>query len=384
MSINENSSLNPSPWERGRGEEKIYFAPGRINLIGEHLDYNGGLVLPAALTIGVKAIISPRTDNKITLRSATHPFSKELDIADEINYDVANDWTNYSLGIIKYLKQEGYEIPACDILYESNMPESSGLSSSAAVEVLTAFALLNEINVQPDLVWLANLCKQVENEFIGVNCGIMDQYSVALGKRDNALLIDCANLTHTLVPIDLEDYKLMVMNTNKPRKLVNSKYNERRAECEEALKKIQAWKPDVKHLCDCSMNDVDSLSDEVLQRRAKHVISENLRVKETVKMLRFNDLSTFGRLMNASHNSLRDDYEVTGLELDTLAEAAQTAKGCLGARMTGAGFSGCAIALVHHSAIEQFKTTVSEKYLAVTGIACDIYESEIGDGVRRM
>lgn len=369
----------------------IYFAPGRINLIGEHLDYNGGLVLPAALTIGVKAITTKRNDDRITLSSATHPFSKEIDIADEINYDVANDWTNYPLGIIKYLKQEGYEIPACDILYESNMPESSGLSSSAAVEVLTAFALIDQTAPFPlgragdgPLVWLANLCKQVENEFIGVNCGIMDQYTVALGKRDNAILIDCAELTHQYIPIDLEDYKLMVMNTNKPRKLVNSKYNERRAECEEALKKIQAWKPEVKHLCECSISDVYSLTDEVLQRRAKHVISENLRVKESVKMLRFNDLSTFGRLMNASHNSLRDDYEVTDLELDTLAETAQEVKGCLGARMTGGGFSGCAIALVHHESIEQFKKIVSEKYLAVTGIDCDIYESEIGDGVRRL
>lgn len=389
MSINENTFLNPSPSERGRGE--VYFAPGRINLIGEHLDYNGGLVLPAALTIGVKATLTKRTDDKIKLSSATHPFSIELNTSDEIVYDVANDWTNYPLGVIKYLRQEGYEIPACDVVYESNMPEGSGLSSSAAVEVLTAFALIDQSVPSPSgrvregsLVWLANLCKQVENEFIGVNCGIMDQYSVALGKRDNAILIDCAELRHQYIPIDLEDYKLMVMNTNKPRKLVNSKYNERRAECEEALKKIQAWKPDVKHLCECSISDVYSLTDDVLQRRAKHVISENLRVKESVKMLRFNDLSTFGRLMNASHNSLRDDYEVTGLELDTLAETAQEVKGCLGARMTGGGFSGCAIALVHSSAIPQFIDTVSARYLSVTGIACDIYESEIGDGVAKM
>ncbi|MBS1611405.1 MAG: galactokinase [Bacteroidetes bacterium] len=389
MSINENTFLNPSPSERGRGE--VYFAPGRINLIGEHLDYNGGLVLPAALTIGVKATLTKRTDDKIKLSSATHPFSIELNTSDEIVYDVANDWTNYPLGVIKYLRQEGYEIPACDVVYESNMPEGSGLSSSAAVEVLTAFALIDQAVPAPSgrvregsLVWLANLCKQVENEFIGVNCGIMDQYSVALGKRDNAILIDCAELRHQYIPIDLEDYKLMVMNTNKPRKLVNSKYNERRAECEEALKKIQAWKPEVKHLCECSISDVYSLTDEVLQRRAKHVISENLRVKESVKMLRFNDLSTFGRLMNASHNSLRDDYEVTGLELDTLAETAQEVKGCLGARMTGGGFSGCAIALVHSSAIPQFIDTVSARYLNVTGIACDIYESEIGDGVAKM
>lgn len=398
MSTNDNTFLSPSPLGKG-GDGAVYFAPGRINLIGEHLDYNGGLVLPAALTIGVKATLTMRNDDKIKLSSATHPFSLEINTTDEIVYDVANDWTNYPLGVIKYLRQEGYEIPACDIVYDSNMPEGSGLSSSAAVEVLTAFALLDLTSSPPwrrvgvgntpltgdgPLVWLANLCKQVENEFIGVNCGIMDQYSVALGKRDNAILIDCAELTHQYIPIDLEDYKLMVMNTNKPRKLVNSKYNERRAECEEALKKIQAWKPDVKHLCECSISDVYSLTDDVLQRRAKHVISEHLRVKESVKMLRFNDLSTFGRLMNASHNSLCDDYEVTGLELDTLAETAQEVKGCLGARMTGGGFSGCAIALVHSSAIPQFIDTVSARYLSVTGIACDIYESEIGDGVAKM
>lgn len=384
MSINENTKAPSLRGGVGEGPDGAYFAPGRINLIGEHLDYNGGLVLPAALTIGVKATLTKRNDDKIKLSSATHPFSIEINTSDEIVYDVANDWTNYPLGVVKYLRHEGYEIPACDIVYDSNMPEGSGLSSSAAVEVLTAFALLSEINVKPDLVWLANLCKQVENEFIGVNCGIMDQYSVALGKRNNAILIDCAELTHQYIPIDLEDYKLMVMNTNKPRKLVNSKYNERRAQCEEALQKIQAWKPEVKHLCECSISDVYSLTDDVLQRRAKHVISENLRVKESVKMLRFNDLSTFGRLMNASHNALRDDYEVTGLELDTLAETAQNIKGCLGARMTGGGFSGCAIALVHSSAISQFIDTVSARYLSVTGIACDIYESEIGDGVRKI
>ncbi len=363
---------------------KQYFAPGRVNLIGEHLDYNGGLVLPAALTIGVTATFIPRNDNRIVLRSATHSFSKEVSLDDEIVFDAKNDWTNYPLGIIAQLLKENHSVPACEIVYESNLPEGSGLSSSAAVEVLTAYALLSQAESNVNLVWLANFCKQVENDFIGVKCGIMDQYAVALGKKDHALLLDCNKVRHEYIPFELGDYKLMVMNTMKPRSLIHSKYNERKSECEAALHIIQTTKSEIENLCEADMFWLDVLTDEVLRKRARHVISENLRVKEAAKVLEWNDLSTFGRLMNASHTSLKNDYEVTGIELDTLAETAQEQKGCLGARMTGAGFGGCAIAIVHQSAVEEFKNKVQEKYLLVTGLHCEIYETQIGDGVHQI
>ena len=363
---------------------KKYFSPGRVNLIGEHLDYNGGLVLPAAITLGVTATFIPRSDNKIILRSSTHPFSKEISIDDEIEFDANNDWTNYPLGIIAQLKKENHSIPACEIIFESNLPEGSGLSSSAAVEVLTAFALLSQNESKINLVWLANFCKQVENDFIGVKCGIMDQYSVALGKKDNALLLDCNKIHHEYIPLELQDYRLVIMNSRKPRSLIHSKYNERKQECEEALMQIRNTKSEIRNLCEAEMIWLDILSDEVLKKRARHVISEQLRVKESVRVLQMNDLSTFGRLMNASHASLKNDYEVTGVELDTLAETAQQIKGCLGARMTGAGFGGCAIAIVHYTAIEELKNKVSEKYFSVIGLNCEIYETKIGDGVTQI
>lgn len=363
---------------------KKYFAPGRVNLIGEHLDYNGGLVLPAAITLGVTATFTPRNDNKIILRSATHSFSKEISVDDEVEFDAKNDWTNYPLGIIAQLRKENHSIPSCEIIFESNLPEGSGLSSSAAVEVLTAYALLSQSESKINLVWLTNFCKQVENDFIGVKCGIMDQYSVALGKKDNALLLDCNKIHHDYIPLELQDYRLVIMNSKKPRSLIHSKYNERKHECEEAWRELRMTNYELQNLVDAEVYHLDLLQDEVIKKRAKHVITEQLRVKESVRVLRMNDLSTFGRLMNASHASLKNDYEVTGVELDTLAETAQEVKGCLGARMTGAGFGGCAIAIVHKTAIEELKNKVSEKYFTVTGINCEIYETQIGDGVHQL
>lgn len=360
----------------------IYFAPGRVNLIGEHLDYNGGLVMPAALSIGVKLTLTPLSGNYLVLRSVTHDFELKFDLSDQISYDKAYQWANYPLGIVAHLQKEGYTIPACELEYESNLPEGSGLSSSAAVEVVTAFALLQQQNVQVDLVWLANFCKQVENEFIGVQCGIMDQYSVCLGKKNNAMLLDCAHLQHNYIPFELGDYRLVVMDTLKPRSLIHSKYNERKAECHEALRILQTAKPALRHLCEASPTLIDLLKDETIRRRSKHVITENLRVKEAARVLEMNDLSTFGRLMNASHASLRDDYEVSGTELDTLVETAQQIKGCLGARMTGAGFGGCAIAIVHSSMLEQFTAVVSSTYQSTVGHACNLFVTEIGDGVK--
>lgn len=361
---------------------KKYFAPGRINLIGEHLDYNGGTVLPAAIHLGVTATVNPLPQNSIVLRSATHSFFKKIDLTDEIYFDNHNDWTNYPLGIIAQLKKENHSVQPCEIIFESTLPEGSGLSSSAAVEVVTAFALLSQTENKINLPWLAVFCKEVENNFIGVKCGIMDQYAVALGKKNNALLLDCAKVHHEYIPFDTGDYRLLIMNTKKPRSLVHSKYNERKQECETALHIIQTTKHEIQNLCEADIVWSAILNDEVLQRRARHVITEQLRVNEAVKVLHFNDLSTFGRLMNASHASLKNDYEVSGVELDTLVETAQQIKGCLGARMTGAGFGGCAIALVHSTAINELTNKVSEKYFSVTGLTCEIYACNVDDGVR--
>lgn len=359
---------------------KTYFAPGRVNLIGEHLDYNGGPVLPAALTIGITATYTKRSDNKIVLRSATHPLHLERDLADPIVYEPKNDWTNYPLGIIHQLIKENHFVGGCEIFFSSNLPEGSGLSSSASIEVLTAYLLLKQTEQNINLSWLAGLCKQVENEFVGMQCGIMDQFAIARGKANNAILLNCANLEYSYIPFELNNYKLLILNSKKPRSLIHSKYNERKAESDEALRILQATSS-IQNLCEASFGQLDLIQDEIIKKRARHVVTESLRVKESVKALRFNDLSTFGRLMNASHTSMKNDYEITGLEMDTLAEEAQKLRGCLGARMTGGGFGGCAIALVHQDAIAEFNHILGFKYKAITGLNCEIYTSEIGNGV---
>jgi galactokinase len=361
-----------------------FFAPGRVNLIGEHLDYNGGLVLPAALTMGITATYVKRNDNRILLKSTSHELVKEIAADESIEFNTANDWTNYPLGVIEYLRRENFHLPACEISFSTTLPEGSGLSSSAAIEVLSAYMLLAQSGDSINPVWLANFCREVENDFIGVKCGIMDQYAVALGKKHHALLINCAALRHQYIHIELGDYRLVIMDTRKPRSLIKSKYNERKQQCEEALRLIRYAKHDIEHLADAGLLWLDVLADEQLKKRARHVITENLRVKQAVKVLEQNDLEAFGKLLNSSHESLKHDYEVTGPELDLLVETAQRVKGCLGARMTGAGFGGCAIALVHHSELEKFTKQVSEEYLTRTGITCAIYQSEIGDGVRNI
>lgn len=363
---------------------KKYFAPGRINLIGEHLDYNGGWVLPAAIHLGITLTYTPRNDHKITLRSSSHSLIKEVNLSDQAEFCQENDWTNYPLGVIEQLKNEGREITGGDLFFESSLPEGAGLSSSAAIEIVTAFCLLSQTESHIDLVWLANLCRDVENNFIGVKCGIMDQYAVALGKAQHALLIDCHQIKHRYIPFETSDYRLMIMNTQKPRSLIHSKYNERKKECEEAFRLLKISHSTADTLADMDIAWIDVLPSELLKKRAKHIITEQLRVREAEKCLMLNDLSTFGRLMNASHASLKNDYEVSGIELDTLAETAQQVKGCLGARMTGAGFGGCAIAIVHSASVTPFIETVSKKYLEVTGNNCEIYETEINNGVRQI
>ena len=364
--------------EKGRSDAMgytNYFASGRVNLIGEHIDYNGGMVMPIAINLGIKGLYKEREDGQIGLYSTTHK-TRVIFKKDDIPsiYDPALDWCNYPIGVIKALCNNGLKTKGFDLFFDSDLPEGSGLSSSAAIEVLTAYILLREANKPIDLSALAVQCQKVENEFIGVKCGIMDQFAVANCKKGEALLLNCNTLAFEHVPFELDDYSLLVINSKKPRSLIKSAYNERKAESDQALKLIvTAGKLNsTQYLVDADMNDLDVISDPTIRRRARHVVSENLRVKHAADALRMGDLHTFGRLMTASHQSMKEDYEITGLEMDTLAETAQNIEGCLGARMTGGGFGGCAIALVKKSRIEPFKEILFNRYHTVTGLNCEI------------
>ena len=364
---------------------QVFFAPGRVNLIGEHIDYNGGYVFPAALTIGITVLWRSNEKGTITLSSLNATGETQVAIEGNILFDKKDGWANYPKGVFQYLKKEGYTLKGGEMLFYSNLPDGAGLSSSAAIEVVTAYAMLSVTGVPAiDLVWLARLCQQVENEYVGVNCGIMDQFAVANGKKLHAILLDCETLSYEWVPFEMKDYSLVIMNTNKRRELAESKYNERRAECEKVLE-ILNTKNKYKNLCQASLAEMNELiKDPVLRRRAKHVITENQRVLESVAVLKVGKLVEFGKLLNASHASLQSDYEVTGAELDAIVEAAQKENSCLGARMTGAGFGGCAIALVKKDEIPTFIDHVGTAYTQATGIEPSFYSSSIGDGVHGM
>lgn len=367
----------------GRGDIFCFFSPGRVNLIGEHIDYNGGFVFPGALSLGIYSALRYRDDRVIRLKSTNTINEVVINLDESIEYLDSDGWGNYPKGIIKHLLSKGYEIKGCDILYSGNLPDGAGLSSSAAIEVLTAYMVLyHNCKNNIDRVYLAKQCQYVENNFIKVNCGIMDQFSVAMGKKDNAILLDCSTLKYKYVPFKLESYSLVIMNTNKKRELSDSKYNERRRECESALEIIKEHKR-IDNLCEAELDDIyNYIKDETLIKRARHVITENKRVLRAVEVLNKGDILEFARLMTESHMSLKKDYEVTGFELDTIVEEALNSKGCIGARMTGAGFGGCAIALVDNSRIESFKKRVSSCYTEKTGLVPGFYVSIIDDGVK--
>jgi galactokinase len=363
-----------------------FFAPGRINLIGEHIDYNGGFVLPAAISLGTSLQIvslSPIADEYCIFSSVGKDVDT-IDIAQPLVYDKKDDWANYVKAVIWTLQQKNIDLPLGLILnYSTNLPLSSGLSSSACIEVLTAFALREMAGCPTDRTTLALEMQFAENEFMGVPCGIMDQFAIANGKKDHAILLDCSTLKYEYVPIQLQDYQLVILNSNQPRKLVESKYHERKAECEAALAILQVHKPDLQNLCSASEADLVFLEKTpILQQRARHCITEQQRVLESVKALSDNNFLHFGQLLNASHASLCHDYDVTGSVLDALVAAAQVAEGCIGARMTGAGFGGCAIALVKKSDFSAFSKNVKKVYKSQTKLETTIYKAEIMDGVK--
>jgi len=363
--------------------ESAYFSPGRVNLIGEHIDYNGGLVMPCAITFGTYILVSTNNDNVFRFRSLN--FDDKLDIPVQQGYQKTGEvWFNYPLGIIDYFLTEHNKIQGLDLLYYGDIPISSGLSSSASIEVATAYMLNDLFECGYSKLELVQLSKEVENVFIGVNCGIMDQFAVAFGEKDKALMLNCDSLEYKAVESNLGEYVLAIINTNKPRKLAESKYNERVSECQAALKALQQ-ELDIQNLCDIDSAEFEKykhlITDGIVLKRATHVIEENERVKLAAAALATGDLGEFGQLMYDSHNSLKNLYEVSGKELDAIVDYSKDNLDVAGARMTGAGFGGCAIALVKESGLDKFSKEVSEYYTTKIGYAPSVYSSLIGDGV---
>ena len=364
---------------------EVYFAPGRVNLIGEHTDYNGGHVFPCALTIGTYGVARTRKDKKLRFYSMNFDRLGVLESSvEKIKPEKEAGWTNYPKGVIWAFGQKGYEVTeGMDLMLFGNIPNGSGLSSSASVEVLTGFILRDQYGFSISNEELALIGQFSENRFNGVNCGIMDQFAIAMGKKDNAIFLDTAAMEFEYAPIRLEGAKLVIACSNKKRGLGDSKYNERRNECETALAQLQQV-IGIETLGDLNEEQFElykgAIKDEVCQKRARHAVYENRRTVRAVEALKQNDIEAFGRLMNESHISLRDDYEVTGEELDTLVEEAWKVDGVIGSRMTGAGFGGCTVSIVKDEAIDAFREKVGQAYLNKIGYAADFYAVQIGDG----
>lgn len=367
-----------------------YFSPGRVNLIGEHTDYNGGNVFPCALSIGTYAIVSKRQDQNIRLFSKNFKSSGFVEFnLTNLVYDSNDGWGNYPKAVIKTFIEHGFHIcTGLNILIYGDIPNSSGLSSSASLEVLIGIIIRDFCSLNLDNISLVKLCQEAENTFIGVNCGIMDQFAVAMGKKNCAILLDCNTLNYTYNQVITDGYKIIITSTNKSRDLIDSKYNERRAQCEEALNILKKYKA-ISSLGELTAEDFEMLKhhipDPILRKRAKHAIYENIRTLKSVKALQENNLLLFGKLLNESHNSLRYDYEVTGVELDTLVDLAlEQSSIVLGSRMTGAGFGGCTITLVKEHNLHEFMTYTAHHYEKKIGYKPSFYPIDISDGARKL
>lgn len=367
----------------GKRAEDLFTAAGRINVIGEHVDYCGGKVFPAALNL--RCNVYGRKNGEKVIRVAASDFKEVVTLEiDKMDSYRGLKWGNYQAGVAYYLQESGTPLTGCDLLYDCTVPFGSGLSSSAAIEVSTAVALSEYAGVEYDKVRLALIAQKAENKYAGVNCGIMDQFASAMGKKDHAVLLDCSTLEYEYVPLKLGEYCLIVANCNKPHNLVESKYNVRRHEVETALKTIREVKPELKCLAELTpkeFNEVKYLLSGVVAARAEHVVMECQRVNDAVAALKAGDLVELGRLLNESHYSLRDLYEVTGKELDTLTALARKETDCLGSRMIGAGFGGCTISIVKKSAAEGFISRVGKAYHAAIGYRASFYETSIEDGI---
>ena len=365
---------------------QVYFSPGRVNLIGEHTDYNGGFVFPCALSYGTYLVCRKITEPVIRMATSNFDFSAEITL-DKLQEKIDDEWVNYPLGVFSELINRGFKPGGLEMLYSGDIPNKSGLSSSASIELVTAVALNDLYQLNIEQIELVKIGRAAENNFVGVNCGIMDQFAVGMGKKDHAIFLNCDTLNYELVPIKLEGYKLVIANTNKTRGLADSKYNERVAECKQAVEELKQGTP-IDYLAELSSREFNEyqhlISDPVVQRRARHVIFENERVLQAVDALKSGAIEELGELMNASHDSLRDDYEVTGIELDTLVEEGRKIKGVIGTRMTGAGFGGCTVSLVMDEAIDTYISEVGSAYQQKTGLKADFYVAEIGEGAGRI
>lgn len=369
--------------------ENVFFSPGRVNLIGEHTDYNGGNVFPCALSIGTYALVTRRSDKNVRVSSLNF---KELGILEfgleDMVYDKKHDWANYPKGVIKTLENHGFNISSgFEILFFGNIPNGSGLSSSASIEVLMGVLLNDLFALNIDMIEIVQMCQEAENKFIGVNCGIMDQFAIGMGKEGSAVLLDCNTLVYSYSKINMDGYKIIIANTNKKRGLADSKYNERRSECEDALAQIQKVKNinSLGELTEEEFEEIkDCISDPIKIKRAKHAVYENRRTLKAVKALDEGDLNLFGRLMNDSHISLRDDYEVTGIELDTLVSLAWQTDGVIGSRMTGAGFGGCTVSIVKEDVVDSFIDKIKKEYTTKIGYEPSFYVVNISGGARKI
>ncbi len=372
----------------GNRNEKpvLFFSPGRVNLIGEHTDYNGGYVFPCALNYGTYLLVRKTGDTKLKFCTLNFNHSEEA-VIDGLFINKGKTWINYPLGVINEFLKRGKVITGMELLYYGDVPNGAGLSSSASIEMVTAVALNELFEAGFGTLDLVKMCQKAENEFVGMNCGIMDQFSVGFGKKNHAIFLNCDNLDFENIPLILNDYSLIITNTNKIRGLTDSKYNERRAECEKAVELLQTYRT-IRNLSELSTADLPELEkyipDPVVRKRAKHVISENDRVLEAVKVLKENNLIRFGELMNLSHDSLKDDYEVTGFELDTLVYEGRNLPGVIGTRMTGAGFGGCTVSIVETKNIKNFMAKLAKAYTKKTGLIPDFYQPEIGNGASKL
>ncbi len=367
---------------------RVFSSPGRVNLIGEHTDYNGGYVFPAALTMATTIIARPRKDSIVRMAATDLEGIVEGDL-DTIDKYKDLKWGNYQFGIFDELKTAGYNICGADMLFHDTTPHGGGLSSSAAIELSAAIAMASLGGAKNiDNIEMAKISQLAEHNYIGVNCGIMDQFASAMGKKNHLIFLNCKTLDYKLVPINLDGYKLVISNTNKKRSLASSKYNERRSECEAGLEILKSAMPDKTCLGDITTEEFNSakhlIKDPVILNRVTHVITEDDRVLSAIKVLNDGDLIAFGELMTASHISLRDLYEVSCMELDTLVESALNIDGVLGSRMTGAGFGGCTVSLVTEDCVDEFIDKVGKEYLEKVGYPASFYITEIGDGGREI
>jgi galactokinase len=366
----------------GGDPEVLIRAPGRVNLIGEHTDYNAGFVFPVAIDRDIMVSAKRRDDGLVRIHSLDFSESVEFQLSD-IQYDNEQKWSNYPRGVAHFFQEEGHILSGMDAVFTGNVPQSAGLSSSAAMEVATAvtFEKINGLSIEPEQSAL--LCQKAENKFVGVNCGIMDQFISRMGRKDYALLLDCRSLTFDLIPLHFDTLKIVVCNTGVKRGLVDSEYNKRRSECERGVKILEKFLPGIEALRDVEIEDLVKYSShlpEITEKRCRYVIKENIRVLESVDALIEGDLIRFGDLMNDSHIGLRDDYEVSCPELDAMVEIAWSMDGVVGSRMTGAGFGGCTVSLVVEDTLQEFIDKINDEYPKRTGLKPEIYVFTAEDG----